>query len=217
MTTSDHPAPPRSRHEYVDIPAENIDGDIAAESADCCPLCREVAPCRWNALVDEVERLESKLAATRRVFARQNEALERMRPLCPDHRDKQSGKPCLACEVERLERENGRLRADFTGDLDQPPLEKIRAKCEQYWNEYVHLCPEEMHAILEFIHQLARKAAEQLATSERKRQEFGERVWRKGCYYGSGEGTYLRPAIEWREHMNRDLAAIEAEMEASDE
>lgn len=22
--------------------------------------------------------------------------------LCPDHRDKQSGKPCLACEVERL-------------------------------------------------------------------------------------------------------------------
>lgn len=25
--------------------------------------------------------------------------------LCPDHRDKQRGKTCLACEIERLERE----------------------------------------------------------------------------------------------------------------
>jgi hypothetical protein len=25
--------------------------------------------------------------------------------LCPDHRDKQSGKPCLACRIEQLERE----------------------------------------------------------------------------------------------------------------
>lgn len=24
--------------------------------------------------------------------------------LCPDHRDKQGGKPCLACEVERLQK-----------------------------------------------------------------------------------------------------------------
>lgn len=23
-------------------------------------------------------------------------------PFCPDHRDKQSGKPCLACEIEKL-------------------------------------------------------------------------------------------------------------------
>jgi hypothetical protein len=30
--------------------------------------------------------------------------------LCPDHRDKQSGKPCLACEIERLEKENAALR-----------------------------------------------------------------------------------------------------------
>jgi len=26
--------------------------------------------------------------------------------LCPDHRDKQGGKPCLACTIETLEREN---------------------------------------------------------------------------------------------------------------
>ena len=29
--------------------------------------------------------------------------------LCPDHRDKQVGKPCLACAVERLERERDAL------------------------------------------------------------------------------------------------------------
>lgn len=38
--------------------------------------------------------------------------------------------------------------ADFAGD----GLEQIRAKCEQYWNENVRLNPEEMRAILEFIH-----------------------------------------------------------------
>ena len=31
--------------------------------------------------------------------------------LCSDHRDKQTGKPCLACEVERLTRENERYAA----------------------------------------------------------------------------------------------------------
>jgi len=31
--------------------------------------------------------------------------------LCPDHRDKQTGKPCLACTIEKLQRENGELLA----------------------------------------------------------------------------------------------------------
>lgn len=35
--------------------------------------------------------------------------------LCSDHRDKQSGKPCLACEIDRLRAEIVRLkRGDFT-------------------------------------------------------------------------------------------------------
>ncbi len=32
--------------------------------------------------------------------------------LCPDHRDKQKGKPCLACTIEELE---GKLRRDTVG------------------------------------------------------------------------------------------------------
>lgn len=30
--------------------------------------------------------------------------------LCPDHRDKQAGKPCLACEIEALTAERDRLK-----------------------------------------------------------------------------------------------------------
>lgn len=36
--------------------------------------------------------------------------------LCPDHRDKQAGKPCLACEVESL-----RASRDYWHDLAAPP------------------------------------------------------------------------------------------------
>lgn len=32
------------------------------------------------------------------------EAVDRARPLCPNHRDKQHGKTCLACRIERLEK-----------------------------------------------------------------------------------------------------------------
>ena len=31
--------------------------------------------------------------------------IDRMRPLCPVHRDKQVGKPCLACTIELKERQ----------------------------------------------------------------------------------------------------------------
>lgn len=43
--------------------------------------------------------------------------------LCPDHRDKQAGKSCLACEIERLQREC--RRAAGTGiPMDGPvPME----------------------------------------------------------------------------------------------
>lgn len=79
---------------------------------------------------------------------------------CPDcgidhllwqHNDEE----CLRQQVKNLKEENKRLSAEFTGKLTQSPLEMIRAKCEQYWNEPYTLCPEEMHVILEFIHQLA--------------------------------------------------------------
>jgi hypothetical protein len=47
--------------------------------------------------------------------------------LCPDHRDKQEGKPCLACEVERFERKNKALDAM----LDAAILERDEAQAEK--------------------------------------------------------------------------------------
>lgn len=35
------------------------------------------------------------------VLGRQRDSFERTRPLCADHRDKQAGKECLACTIER--------------------------------------------------------------------------------------------------------------------
>jgi hypothetical protein len=45
----------------------------------------------------EVERLRRELT-----IAEKKNAHSLANNLCPDHRDKQQGKPCLACEVERL-------------------------------------------------------------------------------------------------------------------
>lgn len=60
--------------------------------------------------------------------------------------------------VRRLAFERDSLKAEFTGESSQPPLEMIRAKCEQYWNEASTVFPTELHSILEFIHRLARSA-----------------------------------------------------------
>ena len=68
--------------------------------------------------------------------------------------------PTTGKVVRELVNEIERLQAKFTGDLTQSPLEMIRAKCEQYWNEPIELCSEEWHAILEFIHKLTRSAEE---------------------------------------------------------
>ncbi len=37
--------------------------------------------------------------------------VDEARPLCPDHRDKQHGKPCLACRIEELEKVCRQARA----------------------------------------------------------------------------------------------------------
>jgi len=60
-------------------------------------------------------------------------------------------------EYEKLEKEAEWLKG---------PGESIRAKCEQYWNEYVSLCPEEMHAILGFIHRNCRELEDKLAAAQ---------------------------------------------------
>ena len=50
-----------------------------------------------NPLTDEIVRLRLKL---------KNSLANN---LCHDHRDKQSGKPCLACEIDRLRTLNAKL------------------------------------------------------------------------------------------------------------
>lgn len=41
------------------------------------------------------------------------------------------------------------------------PLEKIQAKCEQYWNE-PNICMEEIHSVLSIIHLAAEDAREEM-------------------------------------------------------
>jgi hypothetical protein len=54
--------------------------------------------------------MRDELTDAARAFARLVAALERQRPLCPDHRDKAGGYPCLLCEIERLRTDNHHLR-----------------------------------------------------------------------------------------------------------
>ena len=62
--------------------------------------------------------------------------------LCPDHRDKQLGKPCLACEIERLgaERDKWQARAMALfwtgGDADGVTCADIRKATDGY-NEWL--------------------------------------------------------------------------------
>lgn len=61
-----------------------------------CPYCGQ------DGSVDRL-RAELKIAELKNKNSLANN-------LCPDHRDKQAGKPCLACEIERLRAENKGLR-----------------------------------------------------------------------------------------------------------
>ena len=50
-----------------------------------------------NALYAEIDRLK---AENKKLTIKTSNSLANN--LCPDHRDKQAGKPCLACEIDRL-------------------------------------------------------------------------------------------------------------------
>jgi len=69
-------------------------GIPGAQGSTCDdPLCQSLLVHRIkHVLIPELKlmRLKDKLSLSNN--------------LCPDHRDKQSGKPCLACEVEALQR-----------------------------------------------------------------------------------------------------------------
>ena len=50
--------------------------------------------------------------------------------LCPDHRDKQVGQPCLACTIETLRGDAERFR--FLRDLDSWPSANDAARCMRF-------------------------------------------------------------------------------------
>ena len=49
-----------------------------------------------------IAKQQSEIERLRVGLTKQREAFDRLRPLCPDHRDKAKGHPCLLCEIERL-------------------------------------------------------------------------------------------------------------------
>ncbi len=80
------------------------------DDVECFEAMKEGFAIRANDLESDVERLRCKCKVLESCSLGNN--------LCPDHRDKQAGKPCLACHVESLER---RLRAlSQPIDMDEP-------------------------------------------------------------------------------------------------
>jgi len=65
----------------------------------------------YNEAMDSIASLRAALAAERSAREKAEKKAEIIshsslgNNLCPDHRDKQAGKPCLACEIEKKEKE----------------------------------------------------------------------------------------------------------------
>jgi hypothetical protein len=78
----------------------------------------------------ELEDENKRLTAERDELARKLAVADKknqhslVNNICPDHRDKQQGKPCLACEIENAERIIKSI-ATMLGWLNVPPLRMI--------------------------------------------------------------------------------------------
>lgn len=79
------------------------------------------------------------------------------------------------------------MSADCAGADDQSPLELIREKCVQYWNE-ANIPSAEVHAILGWIHTQACRAESQRAELDAKLAERG----RRHCGWTVGDGPCKR-------------------------
>ena len=76
----------------------------------------------------EKKQLEHKVQALYRAIERKDFFYEGARPLCADHRDKQKGKPCLACTMETVVRQRNELLRG---------LEKFRETLDgEIWQTY---------------------------------------------------------------------------------
>lgn len=109
----------RSRLEAAERRAQEADRaiDVAVTFLAYDPPVRERALAKFPALLkfvtmadglsreaDALRRERDAAITERDRLQRRVDAFDRMMTLCPDHRDKQRGKPCLACTVETLER-----------------------------------------------------------------------------------------------------------------
>lgn len=101
----------REGHLWEILPGKVVDG-VGLEHVTCTRCHRD----EW--------RRASKAPDVRAFFERQMAALERARPLCPDHRDKAAKHHCLLCEIERLQRENEYLKNVTTIAARRLPDEK---------------------------------------------------------------------------------------------
>ena len=63
-----------------------------------------------NPLLNHEQRLGFAVGEIKFLMAKTNNSLANN--LCPDHRDKQAGKPCLACEIERLSQQLEEAKRD---------------------------------------------------------------------------------------------------------
>lgn len=94
--------------ELLSAEAERLQQRIAEMETEAFDHVRKIkAITATNALIDEGWKARDRRIAE---LGRQNKILELKTSgtlannLCQDHRDKQTGKPCLACEIERLQK-----------------------------------------------------------------------------------------------------------------
>ena len=69
----------------------------------------ELSKEEWQPVERELAAAQARIAELERDLRIVKKRGTLANNLCPDHRDKQVGKPCLACAVERLERERDAL------------------------------------------------------------------------------------------------------------
>jgi len=85
------------------------DNPVADKDSEITRMLCE--PQRWISFARQLERELTAVNAELRLEKKKN-ANSLANNLCPDHRDKQTRKPCLACEIERRDAELRTLRED---------------------------------------------------------------------------------------------------------
>jgi hypothetical protein len=95
-------------------------------------------------LAAEIERLTAALAEKERALkiATMKANASLANNLCPDHRDKQAGKPCLACEIEALQSHSSGASSVARG----PSVGTDAAACQ--WIAVSERLPTHIHSVL---------------------------------------------------------------------